>query len=193
MSSWICLTLGIQTLPKIRFIDSSKIPIPLNRIVDIIAPLGHTKRIRSRWDFSWRCTNLFEPQLPTHEFAWDFNVMFVGFWHPQTQSKQSEPFRVRRKYRGDLGTGINQVTSNWRRSEREGSNLVGGWTNPFEKYARQIGSFPQVGMKIKNVWNHQPEDVLAGAKLPCPIAHALGPASREKWPSQKLISSSLSH
>ena len=21
--------------------------------------------------------------------------------------------------------------------------LVGGWTNPFEKYARQIGSFPQ--------------------------------------------------
>ena len=26
--------------------------------------------------------------------------------------------------------------------------LVGGWTNPFEKYARQIGSFPQVGMKF---------------------------------------------
>ncbi len=34
------------------------------------------------------------------------------------------------------------------------SLLVGGWTNPFEKYARQIGSFPQVGMKIKNIWNH---------------------------------------
>ena len=28
--------------------------------------------------------------------------------------------------------------------------LVGGF-NPFEKYARQIGSFPQVGVKIKNV------------------------------------------
>ena len=27
--------------------------------------------------------------------------------------------------------------------------LVGGWTNPFEKYARQIGSFPQVGFKKK--------------------------------------------
>ena len=26
--------------------------------------------------------------------------------------------------------------------------LVGGWTNPFEKYARQIGSFPQ--LKVKN-------------------------------------------
>ena len=25
------------------------------------------------------------------------------------------------------------------------------WTNTFEKYARQIGSFAQVGMKIKNI------------------------------------------
>ena len=30
--------------------------------------------------------------------------------------------------------------------------LVGGWTNPSEKYARQIGWFPQVGVKIpKNI------------------------------------------
>ena len=28
--------------------------------------------------------------------------------------------------------------------------LVGG-SNSFEKYARQIGSFPQVGVKIKNI------------------------------------------
>ena len=34
-------------------------------------------------------------------------------------------------------------------------HLVGGF-NPFEKYARQIGSFPQVGGKIKNIWNHHP-------------------------------------
>ena len=34
--------------------------------------------------------------------------------------------------------------------------LGGGWTNPFETYARQIGSFPQVGLEIKDVWNHQP-------------------------------------
>ena len=33
--------------------------------------------------------------------------------------------------------------------------LVGGWTNPSEKYARQIGSFPQVGVKKKHIWNHQ--------------------------------------
>ena len=30
--------------------------------------------------------------------------------------------------------------------------IVGGWTNPSEKYARQIGSFSQVG--VKNLWNH---------------------------------------
>ena len=31
--------------------------------------------------------------------------------------------------------------------------LVGGWTNPFEKYARQKWvHLPQVGMKIKNIW-----------------------------------------
>ena len=29
-------------------------------------------------------------------------------------------------------------------------NLVGGF-DPFEKYAHQIGSFPQIGMKIKNI------------------------------------------
>ena len=34
--------------------------------------------------------------------------------------------------------------------------LVGGWTNPSEKYARQIGSFHQAGVKVKNVWNHHP-------------------------------------
>ena len=35
-----------------------------------------------------------------------------------------------------------------------GFYLVGGWTNPFEKYARQIGWFPQGSVEKKNVWNH---------------------------------------
>ena len=29
--------------------------------------------------------------------------------------------------------------------------LVGGWTTPFEKYARQNGNLPQIGVKMKNV------------------------------------------
>ena len=33
--------------------------------------------------------------------------------------------------------------------------LVGGF-NPFENYARQNGNLPQVGVEIKNIWNHQP-------------------------------------
>ncbi len=32
------------------------------------------------------------------------------------------------------------------------AKLVDGF-NPFEKYARQNGNLPQVGVKIKNVWN----------------------------------------
>ena len=32
--------------------------------------------------------------------------------------------------------------------------LVGGF-NPFEKNMSQIGSFPQVGVQIKNIWNQQ--------------------------------------
>ena len=30
-------------------------------------------------------------------------------------------------------------------------DLVGGWTNPVEKYARQNGNLPQVGVKIKGI------------------------------------------
>ena len=33
------------------------------------------------------------------------------------------------------------------------STLVGGF-NPFEKYISQNGNLPQIGVKIKNIWNH---------------------------------------
>ena len=37
-------------------------------------------------------------------------------------------------------------------------NMSSWWLNhPFEKCAREIGSFPQVGLKIKRVWNHHPD------------------------------------
>ena len=30
----------------------------------------------------------------------------------------------------------------------------GGWTNPFDKYARQSGSFPQAeGVNINDIWD----------------------------------------
>ena len=31
--------------------------------------------------------------------------------------------------------------------------LVGGWTNPSEKYESQNGNLPRIGVKIKNIWN----------------------------------------
>ena len=36
------------------------------------------------------------------------------------------------------------------------TSLVGGWTNPFEKYESKWESSPKFGVKIKNVWNHHP-------------------------------------
>ena len=39
------------------------------------------------------------------------------------------------------------------------SNLVGGF-NPFEKYARQIGSLPQVGMRIQKYFKPPPRNFL---------------------------------
>ena len=33
---------------------------------------------------------------------------------------------------------------------RQDNKLVGGF-NPFEKYARQIGNLPQIGVKITNI------------------------------------------
>ena len=34
-------------------------------------------------------------------------------------------------------------------------SLVGGF-NPSEKYARQIGNLPSIGVKIKDISNHHP-------------------------------------
>ena len=46
---------------------------------------------------------------------------------------------------GDWNPGWGVVLKNHNR-------LTSWWLNhPSEKYARQIGSFPQVGMKIKNI------------------------------------------
>ena len=39
------------------------------------------------------------------------------------------------------------------------NDLVGGF-NPFQKYARQIGSFPQVGVKKKKCLKPPPSDTL---------------------------------
>ena len=38
--------------------------------------------------------------------------------------------------------GVAQCTPWWKQHLGQGKQLVGGWTNPLEKYARQIGNFP---------------------------------------------------
>ena len=59
--------------------------------------------------------------------------------------------------RGFLRKG--ETTKTPRKKTPNNNSLASWWLNhPFEKYARQIGSFPQgSGMKIaKNLWIHQP-------------------------------------
>ena len=50
--------------------------------------------------------------------------------------------------------------------------LVGGWTNPIEKYACQIASFSQTGMNIKNIWNHHPEHLFRIFVKPPSLSYA---------------------
>ena len=45
---------------------------------------------------------------------------------------------------------------------------VGGF-NPFENFGR-IGSFPQVGVKIKNIWNHHLDKTRSTIDPPMPSA-----------------------
>ena len=51
------------------------------------------------------------------------------------------------------------------------SYLVGGF-NPFEKYARQIGAFPQIEVKIKkNIWSFTTYPWTLNATLKCCARH----------------------
>ena len=74
---------------------------------------------------------------PEHCTEW----YLPGWYQPVTFPRCAGFWPIPGKWRDFFWGGNNKNTSNdW---------LVGGWTNPFEKYARQIGSFTQVGMKIK--------------------------------------------
>ena len=75
-------------------------------------------------------------------------------------------------------------------------HLVGGWTNPSEKYARQIGSFPQGGVKTKNIWNHHLgmhyllEDQIPWNYIPATFAWSLIPhkmiqSTNLKWSARQ--------
>ena len=55
-------------------------------------------------------------------------------------------------------------TSIWHRKKHKNNNSClntngksSWWFQPIWKYARQIGSFPQAGMNIKDIWNHHLE------------------------------------
>ena len=73
-------------------------------------------------------------QKANHIPAWQFCVAFLGWL--------SDPPDVSIS---DLQVGDQKVTlNNWLVKFSWKQHVVGGWTSPFEKYARQIGSFPPI-------------------------------------------------
>ena len=55
------------------------------------------------------------------------------------------------------------------------TNPILGGFNPFEKYARQIGSSPQLRLKTKNLWSHLETNIWGGPPL-----RSLGPEVKSK-------------
>ena len=99
----------------------------------------------------------------------------MGGWHLMTSQPVPHP--------GDLSGPPTPMAQNHKDpppSSHEGSPPRlspwsaphGGWTNPFEKYARQIGSFPpRFGVKIKNMWDATNQIVIL-------IAHEWSPVGQ---------------
>ena len=69
-----------------------------------------------------------------------------------------QPFHLRTQFpllncREGLGTKITQGMGVWLKQSKV--HLVGGWTTPLKNIS-QNGNLPQIGVRIKNIWNHQP-------------------------------------
>ena len=111
--------------------------------------IGHPKRKRVFQPSNCRLVSIsfiFQPSIFTGELTGfasfppngSVSKVILGPFMPKTKEK-----------RLDLGD-VNE--------EKLWKQLVGGWTNPFEKYeCSQIESSPQVGASIKNDSNHHLE------------------------------------
>ena len=59
--------------------------------------------------------------------------------------------------------------------------LGGGWTNPFEKYARQFGSFPKMAVTYKKIYETTTYQVIQSALF----GMVEWPFGKVKWPSTR--------
>ena len=61
------------------------------------------------------------------------------------------------KLQNNLGVRLkNEVYSlkHLKKAEKNKTSEAGWWFQPILKNISQIGSFPQIGMKMKDIWNH---------------------------------------
>jgi len=64
--------------------------------------------------------------------------------------QSNSPGKLKPQNDGFFSMGFPKIS--FKKREWDPFFLVGGWTNPFEKYDRQIGNLPQIGLKIQNIW-----------------------------------------
>ena len=97
-------------------------------------------------------TNYFNAKL--HRTQPSFLKGYNSFWGSRTPFVDSPNWKLL-KSTIRMSKNSSPKTRYFQLPKKKAANsyIVGGF-NPFEKYARQIGSFPQVGVKIKNIWNH---------------------------------------
>ena len=88
---------------------------------------------------------------------WKFQTLFARIWGndwmlqpwnvPKHKNKPGSPWPP---VFSPVGLRVSPFFSNGK------GLLVGGWTNPFEKYACQNGNLRKIGLNITNIWNHHP-------------------------------------
>ena len=110
-------------------------------------------------------------QAPKHLQVWkSYQLTFIGPTNHQTTPSPGEfnTFRFPRSKASKLPKSwdadegpliINAYTPLY------SGYLVGGWTNPSEKYSSRWVHLPQIGLKIKHIWNPPPRYLFGMSSL----------------------------
>ena len=100
---------------------------------------------------------------------WRVMIMSAGLWKytirdPISFVKAPSPYLMAILLRLAIKfSKVRLVIYHWNFvASNKNNHLGGGWTNPSEKYDRQIGWFPQVGVKIKKTWKQTQPIVIYG-------------------------------
>ena len=114
--------------------------------LSVSCPPGHQAMSPFQFLELWRWIPLRDPFSSSQKS--------VNFWGPSKDPKVSQGITIFSRECVALTSQRPQVLKGFL------PKLVGGWTNPFKKYDRQIGNLPQFsGWKFKKYWRNHPPNV----------------------------------